>query len=86
MVPVPSSLCFETTRSRFGALFPFPKSPYAVEDALRFFVGDKPNAIVLEFFSGFGTTAHAVMRLSRQDNGARQSVCVTNDEVATEEQ
>lgn len=53
---------------------------------MRFFVGDKPNAIVLEFFSGFGTTAHAVMRLSRQDNGARQSVCVTNDEVATEEQ
>ena len=66
--------------------FPFPKSLYAVEDALRFFVGDKPNAIVLDFFSGSGTTAHAVMRLNRQDNGARQSICVTNNEVAAEEQ
>ncbi len=66
--------------------FPFPKSLYAVEDALRFFVGDKPDAIVLDFFSGSGTTAHAVMRLNRQDNGARQSICVTNNEVAAEEQ
>ena len=66
--------------------FPFPKSLYAVEDSLRFFVGDKPNAIILDFFSGSGTTAHAVMRLNRQDGGCRQCISVTNNEVAADEQ
>lgn len=66
--------------------FPFPKSLYAVEDALRFFVFQKPEAVVLDFFSGSGTTAHAVMRLNRQDGGRRQCICVTNNEVAAEEQ
>ncbi len=47
-----------------GRRFPFPKSLYAVEDAVRFFVTDKPSAVVLDFFSGSGTTAHAVMRLN----------------------
>lgn len=66
--------------------FPFPKSLYAVEDALRFFVADKPEAIILDFFSGSGTTAHAVMRLNRQDGGRRQCISVTNNEVAADEQ
>lgn len=66
--------------------FPFPKSLYAVEDALRFFVADKPAAIVVDFFAGSGTTTHAVMRLNRQDGGRRQSVIVTNNEVSAEEQ
>jgi adenine-specific DNA-methyltransferase len=65
--------------------FPFPKSLYAVEDALRFFVKDKPDAIILDFFSGSGTTAHAVMRLNRQDDGRRQCISVTNNEVAADE-
>lgn len=66
--------------------FPFPKSLYAVEDALRFFVADKPEAVVLDFFSGSGTTAHAVMRLNRQDGSYRQCISVTNNEVAADEQ
>ena len=66
--------------------FPFPKSLYAVEDALRFFVSDKHNAIVVDFFAGSGTTAHAVMRLNRQDGGRRQCISVTNNEVAADEQ
>ena len=68
-----------------GRKFPFPKSLYAVEDCLRLFVGDKPNAIILDFFSGSGTTAHAVMRLNRQDGGRRQCISITNNEVAAEE-
>lgn len=68
-----------------GHRFPFPKSLYAVEDALRFFVLDKPNAVVLDFFAGSGTTAHAVMRLNRQDGGRRRSIMVTNNEVSDEE-
>lgn len=66
--------------------FPFPKSLYAVEDALRFFVSDNASAIVLDFFSGSGTTAHAVMRLNKQDGGRRQSISITNNEVSAEEQ
>jgi len=66
--------------------FPFPKSLYAVEDSLRFFIKDKPNAVVVDFFAGSGTTAHAVMRLNRQDGGCRRSVSVTNNEVSSDEQ
>jgi adenine-specific DNA-methyltransferase len=69
-----------------GRRFPYPKSPYAVEDALRFFLKRKPAAVVLDFFSGSGTTAHAVMRLNRQDRGCRQCISVTNNEVAATEQ
>lgn len=69
-----------------GRDFPYPKSLYAVEDALRFFIVDNPQAIVLDFFSGSGTTAHAVMRLNRQDGGRRQCISVTNNEVAADEQ
>ncbi|WP_230592427.1 site-specific DNA-methyltransferase [Rhodococcoides fascians] len=66
--------------------FPFPKSLYAVEDCLRFFIGDKPNAVVLDFFAGSGTTAHATMRLNKQDGGTRRSISVTNNEVGADEQ
>jgi adenine-specific DNA-methyltransferase len=69
-----------------GRKFPFPKSLYAVEDVLRLFLLTKPNAIVLDFFSGSGTTAHAVMRLNRQDGSKRQCISVTNNEVAASEQ
>ena len=68
-----------------GRQFPFPKSLYAVEDALRFFVREKPNATILDFFSGSGTSAHALMRLNRQDGGRRQCISVTNNEVAATE-
>ena len=66
--------------------FPFPKSLYAVEDAIRFFTQSKPTAVVVDFFAGSGTTAHAVMRLNKQDGGRRQAVCVTNNEVGADEQ
>lgn len=65
--------------------FPFPKSLYAVEDTIRFFVANKPNALVVDFFSGSGTTAHAVMRLNHQDGGCRRSISITNNEVSEDE-
>lgn len=65
--------------------FPFPKSLFAVEDAISMFLRTKPNATVLDFFSGSGTTAHAVMRLNKQDGGRRRSISVTNNEVSFEE-
>ncbi|MGB4967809.1 MAG: DNA methyltransferase [Candidatus Saccharimonadales bacterium] len=66
--------------------FDFPKSLYAVEDALRFVLAGAPDALVLDFFSGSGTTAHAVMRLNKQDGGHRRSISVTNNEVSADEQ
>jgi adenine-specific DNA-methyltransferase len=69
-----------------GRRFPFPKALYAVEDALRFVVADKPDAVIVDFFAGSGTTAHAVMRLNKQDGGRRTSISVTNNEVGADEQ
>jgi adenine-specific DNA-methyltransferase len=69
-----------------GRKFPFPKSLYAVEDTLRLFVARKPDAVILDFFAGSGTTAHATMRLNKQDGGNRQCISVTNNEVAADEQ
>ena len=66
--------------------FQFPKSLYAVEDALRIVAHDKPEATILDFFAGSGTTAHAVMRLNKQDGGRRRCISVTNNEVAADEQ
>lgn len=77
----------ELLKSFLGAkLFDFPKSLYAVEDCLRLFISNKPNALVVDFFSGSGTTAHAVMRLNRELGGTRRSVLVTNNEVSADEQ
>lgn len=60
--------------------FSFPKSLYAVRDALKFFVADKPDALILDFFAGSGTTLHATMLLNEEDGGHRQCFLVTNNE------
>ena len=39
-----------------------------------------PNAIVLDFFAGSGTTLHATMQLNSEDGGHRQCILVTNNE------
>jgi len=65
--------------------FPYPKSLYAVEDVLRLAVRDKLDSTILDFFSGSGTTAHAVMRLNKQDGGKRRCISVTNNEVGPDE-
>lgn len=68
-----------------GRQFPFPKSLYAVHDAIRFFVAQKTNALILDFFSGSGTTMHAVNLLNAEDGGHRRCIMVTNNEVSAEE-
>ena len=69
-----------------GRKFDYPKSVYAVEDSLKCFVGEKINSTILDFFSGSGTTCHAVMRLNKQDGGKRQCISITNNEVSADEQ
>ena len=68
-----------------GRSFPFPKSLYAVEDALKVFLNDRPDALVVDFFGGSGTTTHAVARLNHGDAGRRRSIVITNNEVSEAE-
>lgn len=65
--------------------FTFPKSLYAVKDTIRFFVANKPNALIVDFFAGSGTTMHAVNLLNAEDGGHRRCIMVTNNEVSADE-
>ena len=73
-------------RKIFGdKLFSFPKSLYAEHDTIRFFVANKPNALIVDFFAGSGTTLHAVNLLNAEDGGHRRCILVTNNEVSDAE-
>lgn len=65
--------------------FSFPKSLYAVRDCIRYFVAKKPNALIVDFFAGSGTTLHAVNLLNAEDGGNRRCILVTNNEVSEAE-
>lgn len=59
--------------------FPNPKD---VEVVSRWIGVVAPkNAVVVDFFGGSGTTTEAVIRLNMRDNGTRQSILVTNNEI-----
>ena len=60
--------------------FDFPKSLYTVLDCVKAVVLNTPDAIVFDFFSGSGTTAHAVMQLNAEDRGKRRFIAVQLDE------
>ena len=68
-----------------GKRFSFPKSLYAVHDVIRFFVTNNPNALIVDFFAGSGTTMHAVNLLNAEDGGHRRRIMVTNNEVSADE-
>lgn len=68
-----------------GKRFNYPKSLYAVQDTLRFFVANKPDALIVDFFAGSGTTLHAVNLLNAEDGGHRRCILVTNNEVSDDE-
>lgn len=65
--------------------FVFPKSLYAVRDCLDLFIRNNPEALVVDFFAGSGTTLHAINLLNSEDGGHRKCVMVTNNEVSVEE-
>lgn len=68
-----------------GSKFDYPKSLYAEIDCLKLFLQNKPNAIIVDFFAGSGTTLHAVNLLNAEDGGKRKCVMVTNNEVSDAE-
>lgn len=61
-----------------GNAFKNPKHTNFIEHLLTMVGGG--NSVVLDFFAGSGTTAHAVMRLNAEDGGRRQCILITNDE------
>ncbi len=65
--------------------FTFPKSVYATGLTVAPFVTNKPNALILDFFAGSGTTLHAINLLNSEDDGHRRCIMVTNNEVSAAE-
>ncbi len=75
----------EYSSSTFGAnlladmmgngVFSYPKSLFAVIDSLKVANAEK-DSLVLDFFSGSATTAHAVMQLNAEDGGKRKFIMV----------
>ncbi len=64
----------EVLKKIFGGekVFSYPKSIHTVKDIIRM-VGDTDD-IVLDFFGGSGTTAHAVLELNKEQGGARRFI------------
>ena len=59
-----------------GGGFSFPKSLYTVLDSVYAGTANDKSAIVMDFFSGSGTTAHAVMKLNAEDGGHRKFIMI----------
>lgn len=57
-----------------AALFDYSKPKEFVEHLLR--LGTSPDSLILDFFSGSATTAHAIMQLNAEDGGKRKYICV----------
>ncbi|WP_406252649.1 site-specific DNA-methyltransferase [Streptomyces atratus] len=61
-------------------IFPFPKDTNIVARWLNIVTGSNPDALVLDFFAGSGTTGHAVMNLNAADDGNRRYILAQLDE------
>jgi len=60
--------------------FDYPKPLSLIRKLLDMVIKDDKDAIVLDFFSGSATTAHAVMELNASDNGRRKYIMVQKPE------
>jgi adenine-specific DNA-methyltransferase len=74
----------QTIKDIFGSpIFEYPKSPELISHFIK--MGDvEEDSIVLDFFSGSATTAHAVMQLNAEDGGHRKFIMVQLPEVCEE--
>lgn len=71
----------ELVKLGLGKLFDFPKSTSLLRFLLEF---TTKNDLILDFFSGSATTAHAVMQLNAEDGGNRKFIMVQLPEVCDE--
>lgn len=65
-----------------NACFDYPKSVALILNTM--YLGSDTNSIILDFFSGSATTAHAVMQLNAEDGGNRKFIMVQLPEVTDE--
>lgn len=64
--------------------FPKPKPLGTIKRCIKLSLNSLNNDIVLDFFSGSATTAHAVMQLNAEDGGNRKFICVQLPELCDE--
>lgn len=65
------------------AIFDFSKPSILVKDLAL--LADAKDSIILDFFSGSATTAHAVMQLNAEDGGSRKFVMIQLQEETAED-
>ena len=63
-------------------MFSTPKPVELIERILRMI--DDPNAVVVDFFAGSGTTAQAVLNLNIEDGGNRRFILVSSTEATAD--
>lgn len=66
-----------------GKVFPFPK-PVSLIKYFLSIANNNEDAIILDFFAGSGSSAHAVLDLNEEDGGNRQFICVQMPELLEE--
>lgn len=64
-----------------GVAFNNGKKPVRLIKQLIRWANNSPDAVILDFFGGSGTTTHAIMALNAEDGGRRRSILITNNEV-----
>lgn len=77
----PQSVFYQAARSAserlsdlMGNVFSFPKDEVVLQRFLE--MATDQDSVILDFFAGSGTTAHAVMQLNKEDGGNRKYICV----------
>ena len=65
--------------------FDFPKDTDILARWIGLVTSQNPDAVVLDFFGGSGSTLHAVMEMNAADGGQRQCILVTNNEVESKQ-
>lgn len=69
-------------KSLFGeVIFNNPKDHEILSDIISYCLQGNKNSIIMDFFAGSGSTAHAVMELNAQDNGERKFIMVQIPEI-----
>ena len=63
--------------------FSYPKPVSLIHHFLS--IGTRKDCVILDFFSGSATTAHAVMQLNAEDGGKRKYICVQLPEATAED-
>lgn len=62
------------------SIFDFPKPEMLVRQIME--IGSNDDDIILDSFSGSGTTAHAVLNLNKQDGGDRKFILIEMEDYA----